>query len=77
MVRTDNLDSYIFFLCWCSWNAKFVDILEFARPYNWQLDVYMYMLQCTSSMLYAWMDILDHICTPFFIRSFVLKIAFG
>jgi hypothetical protein len=40
MVRSDNLDSYIFYLCWCSWNAKFVDILEFAKPHNWQLDVY-------------------------------------
>jgi len=28
-------------------------------------------------MLYAWIDILDHICTPFFIRTFILKIAFG
>jgi len=35
------------------------------------------MLQCTASMLYAWMDILDHICTPFFIRAFILKITFG
>jgi hypothetical protein len=43
MYGNDKQFGFLYFHSLCFWNAKFVNILEFAKFYNSQLDVY-----CTS-----------------------------